>query len=77
VSRSRRVYDLRSTLASNALAAGVTVFEQREGDGTSVTMIERHYETLIGGAHAGIVGRLDAPETELEERSKAEREANG
>lgn len=28
-------------------------------------MIERHYGTLIGGAHAGIVGRLDALEAEL------------
>ncbi len=28
--------------------------------------VDRHYGTLIGGAHAGIVGRLDALETELE-----------
>jgi hypothetical protein len=34
--------------------------------GTSVAMIERHYGTLIGGAHAGIAGRLDAFEAELE-----------
>jgi hypothetical protein len=34
--------------------------------GTSVAMVERHYGTLIGGAHAGIVGRLDALEAELE-----------
>jgi hypothetical protein len=33
--------------------------------GTSVAMIERHYGTLIGGAHAGLVGRLDALEAEL------------
>lgn len=30
--------------------------------GTSVRMIERHYGALIGGAHAGIVARLDALE---------------
>lgn len=35
--------------------------------GTSVTMIERSYGTLIGGAHAGIAGRLDALEAELEQ----------
>jgi hypothetical protein len=28
-------------------------------------MVERHYGTLIGGAHAGIAGRLDALEAEL------------
>jgi hypothetical protein len=33
--------------------------------GTSVAMIERHYGTLIGGAHAGIAGRLNAIEAEL------------
>jgi hypothetical protein len=55
-----RIYDLRSTFASNALAAGVTVFELAKVMGTSVAMIERHYGTLIGGAHAGMAGRLDA-----------------
>ena len=29
------------------------------------------YGTLIGGAHAGITGRLDALETELVEQAKA------
>jgi integrase len=61
-----RIYDLRSTFASNALAAGVTVFELAKVMGTSVAMIERHYGTLIGGAHAGITGRLDALEASLE-----------
>ena len=32
-----------------------------------VAMIEHHYGALIDGAHAGIVGRLDAIETTLEE----------
>jgi hypothetical protein len=53
------------TIASNGLAAGVTVFELARVMGTSVRMIERHYGTLIGGAHAGIAGRLDALEAEL------------
>ena len=38
----------------------MTVFELAKVIGTPVAMIEPHYGTLIGGAHAGIVGRLDA-----------------
>jgi hypothetical protein len=60
-----RIYDLRSTFASNALAAGVTVFELARIMGTSVRMIEKHYGTLLEGAHAGLVARLDALEVEL------------
>lgn len=67
IAKPARIYDLRSTFASNALAAGVTVFELAKVMGTSVAMIERHYGTLIGGAHAGIVGRLNAIEAELEQ----------
>jgi hypothetical protein len=51
---------LRSTFASNALAAGVSVFELARVMGTSVGMIERHYGTLIEGAGAGISRRLSA-----------------
>ena len=65
IAKPARIYDLRSTFASNALAAGVTVFELAKVMGTSVTMIERHYGMLIGGAHAGIAGRLDALEAQL------------
>jgi integrase len=60
-----RPYDLRSTFASNALAAGVTVFELARVMGTSVRMIEKHNGALIDGAHAGITSRLDALEAEL------------
>jgi hypothetical protein len=60
------VYDLRSTFASNALAGDITVFELAKVMGTSVLMIERHYGTLLDGAHASIAGRLDALEAELE-----------
>ena len=48
-----RIYDLRSTSASNALAAGISVFELARIMGTSVTMIERVYGTLIEGAGPG------------------------
>jgi integrase len=55
-----RIYDLRSTFASDALAAGVTVFELARVMGTSVAMIERHNGALLDGAGAGIASRLDA-----------------
>jgi integrase len=63
-------YDMRDTFASNALAAGVTVFELARVMGTSMRMIGRHYGALLDGAHAAITGRLDALEAEFE----AERE---
>ena len=66
-----RIYDLRSTFASNALAAGVSVFELARIMGTSVLMIERAYGTLLDGAGASIAGRLDAYAAELE-RAAAE-----
>ena len=61
-----RIYDLRSTFASNALAAGVTVFELAKIMGSSARMIERHYGALLDGAGAAISGRLDALEAQLE-----------
>lgn len=64
IAKPARIYDLRSTFASNALAAGVTLFELARIMGTSVRMIERSYGTLLGGAHAGIAGRLDALDAE-------------
>jgi integrase len=58
--RTRRIYDLRSTFVSHALAAGISVFELAKIAGTSVRMIEHHYGALLDGASAGIAGRLDA-----------------
>ena len=43
----KRIYDLRSTFASQALAAGVSVFELARIMGTSVRMIERHYGSTV------------------------------
>ena len=60
IARPARTYDLRSTFASDALAAGVSVFELARIMGTSVRMIELHYGALLDGAGAGIAGRLDA-----------------
>lgn len=59
VAAPARRYDLRSTFASNALAAGITTFELARIMGTSVKMIEQHYRTLIDTAHDAILGRLD------------------
>lgn len=62
VAKPARIYDLRSTFASRALAAGVSVFELARVMGTSVRMIEKHYGALLDGAGAGIAARLDAYE---------------
>ena len=72
VVKPARIYDLRSTFASNALAAGVTVFELARVMGTSVLMIERHYGALLDGAGAGIAGRLDAHEATQEAKQADE-----
>jgi integrase len=58
VRRPAKIYDLRSTFASNAIAAGIDVFELARVMGTSIEMIERHYGTLLSGAAAGIASRL-------------------
>jgi integrase len=55
-----RVYDLRSTFASNALAAGITVYELARIMGTSVAMIEAHYGALLDTAHESMLERLEA-----------------
>ncbi|MGH3610445.1 MAG: hypothetical protein ACRDRD_20505, partial [Pseudonocardiaceae bacterium] len=65
-----RIYDLRATFASRALAAGVSVFELARVMGTSVRMIERHYGALLDGATAGIASRLDAYEAEQDRASQ-------
>jgi hypothetical protein len=43
--------------------------------GTSVRMIERHYEALLDGAHNVIANRLEAFEAELEQTTEADAEA--
>jgi hypothetical protein len=71
VRRPARIYDLRSTFASNALAAGVSVFELARIMGTSAHMIERSYGVLIEGAGAGIASRLDGFDAAQAEESEA------
>jgi integrase len=60
VTTPARLYDLRSTFASNALAAGITVYELARIMGTSVAMIERHYGALIDTARESLLDRLEA-----------------
>ncbi len=68
----RTIYDLRKTFASDALAAGVSVFQLARVMGTSVKMIERHYGALLDGSGAEIAGRLDALDAAREAEDDAE-----
>jgi integrase len=72
----RRIYDLRSTFASQALAAGVSVFELARIMGTSVRMIERHYGALLQGSGDAIRGKLDVYLESLEEDAKRDTVTN-
>jgi integrase len=60
IEKPARLYDLRSTFASNALAAGITVYELARIMGTSVSMIEAHYGALLDTAHESLIDRLEA-----------------
>jgi integrase len=60
IAKPARIYDLRSTFISNALARGLTVFEMARIAGTSVQMIEAHYGALLDTAHDSLLDRLDA-----------------
>jgi integrase len=71
----RRIYDLRSTFASHALAAGVSAFELARIMGTSVAMIEAHYGALLQGSASAITARLDAIENRLGQEQATEAEA--
>jgi integrase len=59
IAKPARIYDLRSTFISNALASGLTVFEIARVAGTSVKMIERHYGALLDSAHESLLERLE------------------
>jgi hypothetical protein len=63
--------DGRSTFASDALAAGVSVFQLARVMGTSVRMIERHYGAMLDGSGAEIAGRLDALDAQRHDDDEA------
>ncbi len=56
----RGPYHLRHTFATEALAAGVTIFELARLMGTSVAMIDRTYGHLARDSEAAILARLEA-----------------
>jgi integrase len=56
----RGPYHLRHTFATEALAAGVSIFELARLMGTSVAMIDRTYGHLARDSEATIRARLDA-----------------
>lgn len=60
ITKPARIYDLRSTFISNALANGLTVFEIARIAGTSVEMIEAHYGALLDTAADSLLQRLEA-----------------
>ncbi len=62
-----RAAEHRQLRLSDALAAGLSVFELSRIMGTSVRMIERHYGALLDGAAAGVAGRLDALDAERDQ----------
>ena len=59
IDKPARLYDLRSTFASNALST-LTVYELARIMGTSVGMIEAHYGALLDTAHESLLERLEA-----------------
>ena len=58
--RQRGPYQLRHTFATEALAAGVSIFELARVMGTSVKMIDRTYGHLAHDSEDAIRARLDA-----------------
>jgi integrase len=58
--RQRGPYQLRHTFATEALAAGISIFELARVMGTSVKMIDRTYGHLARDSEEAIRARLDA-----------------
>ena len=56
----RRVYDLRHSFASNALAAGISLYELSRYMGASVRVLEIHYAHLVRDAEETARAKLDA-----------------
>jgi integrase len=59
IERRVRIYDLRHTFVSNALAAGLSTFEVARFAGTSVQMIDRTYGHLVASSEDTARERLD------------------
>jgi hypothetical protein len=70
VATPARIYDLRSTYASDALASGVSMFELAKVMGASSRMIERCYGALLDGSGASIAAKLDALDADRDAASE-------
>jgi integrase len=68
----RGPYHLRHTFATEALAAGVSIFELARLMGTSVAMIDRTYGHLARDSEQAIRDRLDARGGQREAEAVAE-----
>jgi integrase len=60
ITKPARIYDLRSTFISNALASGLTIFEVARISGTSTAMVESRYGALLDSARESLLERLDS-----------------
>jgi integrase len=56
----RRLYSLRHCFASNALAAGISLYELSRYMGASVRVLEMHYAHLVRDAEETARAKLDA-----------------
>jgi integrase len=56
----RRLYDVRHSFASNALAAGISLYELSRYMGASVRVLEMHYAHLVRDAEDTARAKLDA-----------------
>ena len=57
---AHRIYDLRHTFASWALAADISMFEVARFMGTSVKIIDLHYGHLVRDSENAARAKLDA-----------------
>jgi len=55
-----RLYDLRHSFASNALAAGISLYELSRYMGASVRVLEMHYAHVVRDAEETARAKLDA-----------------
>jgi hypothetical protein len=70
VARPARIYDLRSTFASNPLSVKVEPFELARIMGTSIEIIERPYGTLVAaGGASQTTSRAKSAQTRIAKRS--------
>lgn len=72
IAKPARVYDMRHTFATNAIAARIDLFELAKIMGTSTVMLERVYGSLLGGAMRSMADRLGAWETGAESAQREE-----